>query len=83
MTKKINVPEGEAKSRDSARHRALKLAMTEYTLWYAQENGPLQGFGSYPKDGNIERAKLKASAGRQYLSGLAWKATGNPGSQLS
>ncbi|MDP2876238.1 MAG: hypothetical protein Q8O00_08645 [Holophaga sp.] len=76
MTKKINVPEGEAKARESARHRALKLGMAEYTLWHAQENGPPQGFASYPKDGHMEHVELKASAGRQHLSGLVWKATG-------
>lgn len=74
--KMVNVPEGEAKARESARQRALKLAMAEYTLWHAQENGPKQGFASYQKEGHTESHELKSNAGRQHLSGLVWKATG-------
>ena len=74
--KKISVPEGEAPPRESARNRALKLAMAEYTLWHAQENGPPQGFASYQKNGHTEHVELRSSIGRQHLSGLVWKATG-------
>jgi hypothetical protein len=74
--KKVNVPEGEAKARESARQRALKLALAEYQLWHAHENGPPQGFASYIRDGHTEHVELKASAGRQHLSGLVWRATG-------
>lgn len=76
LTKTVSVPEGEAKARESARHRALKMALKKYQLWHAQENGPPQGFASYQKDGHTEHVELKSNAGRQHLSGLVWKATG-------
>ena len=73
---KIDVPKGEAKPRKNGRERALALALKEYTLWHAKENGPPQGYASYKKDGHTEHVELKSSAGRQHLSGLVWKATG-------
>lgn len=74
--KKIDVPAGEAKPRDSTRQRALNLALNECQLWHAQENGPLHGFASYEKNGHVEHVELKAGAGRQWLSSLVWKAAG-------
>ena len=72
----VNIPEGEARTRESARQRAIKLAMTEYTLWHAQENGPPHGFASYRKSKHTEHVELKSGSGRQHLMGLIWKATG-------
>lgn len=72
----IDVPEGEAKARGSARQRALGLALSSCTLWHTQENGPPQGFASFEKNGHIEDVELKATSGRQWLSGLVYKSTG-------
>jgi len=76
MTPKVNVPPGDAKARGSTRQRALNMAMNSCQLWHAQENGPPQGFASFQKDGHTEHVELKATAGRQWVSGLMYRATG-------
>ena len=74
--KSVDVPDGEAHARESARQRAISLALREWTLWYTQDNGPCRGYASYSKNGHTEHVELHSTAGRLALSRLIYKATG-------
>jgi hypothetical protein len=74
--KKVDVPAGEAKPKESARQRAVKLARTRCELWHTVQNGPKQGFASFQVDGHTEHVELRGTAGRLWLGGLVYKETG-------
>ena len=80
MTKKkgtVEVPPGEAKARESVRQRAVKLARECCELWHAHENGPPQGYASFPHDGHTEHVELRTTAGRLWVQGLYYRKTGD------
>jgi hypothetical protein len=75
MSRKIEVPGGEAKARESARQRAVQLARERCELWHALENGPPQAFASFKRDGHSEHVELRTTAGRLWLGGLYYRET--------
>ena len=78
MTKKttVEVPEGEAKARESVRQRAVNMARDRCELWHSHENGPPVAYASYKRVGHTEHVELRATAGRLWLQGLFYKETG-------
>lgn len=76
--RKIEVPAGEAKARESVRQRAVKMARECCELWHAHENGPPQGYASFKRDGHTEHVELRTTAGRLWLGGLFYRETGEP-----